>query len=49
MLQAGWISFNERRMVILRFVFRSVILWLLAKIFGRFIPILRRGWALFGR
>jgi hypothetical protein len=36
-------------MTILRFIFRSFILWLLAKVFGRFLPVLRRGLALFIR
>jgi hypothetical protein len=36
-------------MMILRFLFRTVILWLLAKVLGRFLPILRRGLQLFGR
>jgi hypothetical protein len=34
-------------MLILRFLFKSVLLWVLAKIFGRWIPILRRGLLLF--
>lgn len=31
----------------LRFLFQTVILWILTKIFGRFIPVLRRGIRLF--
>ena len=33
--------------MILRYVLQTVLLWLITKIFGRFIPILRRGRRLF--
>ena len=29
-------------MFLLRFIFRSVILWIVTRLFGRFLPILRR-------
>ena len=31
----------------LRFLFQTVLLWILTKVFGRFIPVLRRGINLF--
>ena len=31
----------------LRFLFQTVLLWILTKVFGRFIPVLRRGFNLF--
>lgn len=35
--------------MILRFLFNSVLMWILAKLFGRFLPIFRRAGALFRR
>jgi hypothetical protein len=29
-------------MLLLRFLFKSVLLWLVARVFGRFFPVLRR-------
>lgn len=36
-------------MLVLRFLFRSAFLWLVGKVFGRFLPILRRALALIFR